>query len=349
MRTLIKTCALPLVIAGLTACGGDGGGKKTEPSSVQSSSSSSVVTVSSSQPASSVPASSAHSSSSLPEGSERTLAATNYTGYSVAEIEHCGMNISAAEKTFAIFADYDGNTQNQSLSSLSISGWNHTTNGNASEWVNLKNAGSTYNFSTSAKVNEGCNNADTLNMVLVKKIADWDRQHANGFERNILAHGYKFGDIENLVLDVKINSAKTAIPTVAALKSTYSSIGVDDSTIETLESGKVNIGIVIFDGKADTVLSATRIIELDQALFADKWIRVTIPLKDLKFCSTTNYNCTVKTPADLGNTVIAGIQFVAETKSGLVLRNHIKSWSNTTPETFKEMDLSFKKIEFQLK
>jgi hypothetical protein len=41
--------------------------------------------------------------------------------------------------------------------------------------------------------------------------------------------------------------------------------------------------------------------------------------------------------------------FVAETNSGAVLRGNINPWNTSVPETFKEVDLSFKKIEFELK
>ncbi|MET0356598.1 MAG: hypothetical protein ABW044_07445 [Cellvibrio sp.] len=333
MQFPIKNLSLALMIAGLTACGGGGdGGKKSSSSAanapIPSSSSQASVSVSSS-----LASSSAASSVAAPS-------------VSVVEIKDCGLNETKADNAYTIFADYDVSTQNQML--LNFSGWNHATNGSATEWVNLKLPGSTYNFNSAAKVNDSCNGVDALNIVLVKKIADWDHQHANGFEKTITSDGKKFGDIKNLVLDLKINSAKTFIPTVASLKSTYSPTYVNQTKIDSLDSGKVNIGITIYDGKSSTVLSASYIIELDQATVADKWVRVTIPVAAMKFCSTTNYNCSNRTLADLNSTVIAGIIFVAETKSGEVLRGDIAGWSSAVPETFKEVDVSFKKIEFQL-
>ena len=199
-------------------------------------------------------------------------------------------------------------------------------------------------------MNSSCNGVDTLNMILVKKIADWDRQHSNGFEKNILASGYKFGDIENLVIDVKINSAKTFIPDVASLKTIYASYISSASVIDTFEEGKVNIGITLQDNSNSTTsLNAAVNIQLDQTTLMDKWVRVVIPMKDMKFYSETNYTPTAKTLADLSNVVIKRALFVAETKTNEVLRNKVTTWNTATPETFKEMDLSFKKIEFQLK
>jgi hypothetical protein len=342
MQSLIKTCALSLIVAGLTACGGSGGSNDPVPTSPVSSSASSVAP-SSTPASSSAPESSAASSSaasSLPEESEKTMAATSYANYSVAEIENCGV-----DKTFAVFADYDGAAQNQSLAGLNISGWNHTTNGNTTEWANLKNTGSTYNFNGTATVNDSCNGVDTMNVVLVKKIADWDRQHSNGFERNILAHGYKFGDIENLIVDIKVNSAKTSIPSVESLKTTYASY-VGPTVIEALDEGKVNVDITLHDGG---ILFGKIIFQLDQASVSDKWVRVTIPMSTLYFYQEVDYKRTTKTANDFENVVVQRALIVGETKKGAVLRGDITSWSSSVPETFKEMDLSFKKIEFQLK
>jgi len=344
-----KLLSLAVLAAGLSACGGGSdGGKKPTPttsSSPGSSSTSSVIATSaavSSGPVSSALASS--SASSVGEG-ELAQAAVDYSTYSVAELDNCGMNISAADKTFALFADYDNAAQNQSLTALKFSGWNHTTNGNTAEWANLKHTPATYNFTATTQANESCNGVDTLDVVLVKKIADWDRQHANGFEREILAHGYTFGSIENLVVDVKINSAKTSVPSVDSLKTIYANY-VSAGTVEALDEGKVNVDITLHDGAN---LHAKAIVQLDQTTYADRWVRVTIPMNKFSFYEEINYNRTAKTQADLNSVVIKRMLVVGETKKGTVLRGNINPWTSNVPETFKEMDLSFKKFEFQLK
>ncbi|HSC68133.1 MAG TPA: hypothetical protein VLC79_10605 [Cellvibrio sp.] len=357
MQSLIKTCALPLAILGLTACGGGGGGgdKPTPASSTPASSVAASSTPATSVAPSSQPASSA-AASSVAAGNESTQAAVNYTsykgvnnatfpGYSIAKIDNCGKGISAPTKTFQVFADYDGGVQNQSLGSLEISGWNHATNGSATEWKNLKLAGSNYNFSTSAKMNSSCNDVDTIDMILVKKINDWDHQHSNGFERKIVSLGYKFGDIENIVLDLKVNSASTSIPSIETLKTTYSSY-TSASNIEALDEGKVNVDITLHDGKN---LNGKIIVQLDQTTLADQWVRVTVPMSEVYFYEEINYVRTPKPLADLSNVVIDRLLVVGETRKGAVLRGDITSWSTSIPETFKEANLSFKKIEFQLK
>lgn len=349
MQSLIKTCALPIVLLSLTACGGGGDGSKPAPSSAASS------VAPSSTPASSVAPASSIAASSVATGTEIAQTAVNYSsytaggatlpGFSIAKIENCGQGISTPEKTFGVFADYDGGVQNQSLAGLKITGWNHATNGVTTEWKNLKLAGTSYNFSTSAKVNSSCNGVDTIDMILVKKIADWDHQHSNGFERDIVSFAYKFGDIESLILDIKVNSTNTSIPSVESLKTTYASY-VSAAKIDELDQGKVNVDITLHDGAN---LFGKIIVQLDQATLADQWVRVTVPMSDVYFYQEINYNRTAKTLADLSNVVIQRMIVVGETKKGAVLRGDISSWSASVPETFKEADLSFKKIEFKLK
>lgn len=313
MQSLIKTYVLPIIVLCFFACGG---GK-----SVSSSESNAY------------------------SGKEHVQNLMNYKDYSVATIVDCGQGIAPDAKIFSLFADYDGKVQDQNLSSLNFSGWNHTTNGNATEWTNLKLTGDNYNFNNIAKANSSCNNVSTLDIVLLKKIADWNRQHSNGFECNILAKGYKFGDIKSLVFDLKINTAKTRITTVENIKKMYSNY-VNESIVDAMDNGKVNIGITLGD---NTNLNASIIFQLDQDIVGDKWVRVTIPMDKLSFYQEINYKQTSKTQADFSNVVINRMLIVGETKSGAVLRRNINSWNANIPETFKEMDVSFKKIELQLK
>lgn len=99
----------------------------------------------------------------------------------------------------------------------------------------------------------------------------------------------------------------------------------------------------------DTNLNASIIVQLDQTVLSDKWVRITIPMDKLSYYQEINYKKTTKTQADLTNVEIKRMLIVGETKSGAVLRKNITSWNANIPETFKEMDVSFKKIEFQLK
>lgn len=269
---------------------------------------------------------------------------TDSKGYLV-DIVNCDLVVASDVKTFTLFPNSDDGIYNDSLSNLNFSGWNHTTNNSVTEWTNLKLAGSNYNFDNHSKIDSSSNGFNTLKIVLLKKIADWNHQHANGFECNILASGYKFGDIEKLVFELKINSDKTNIPTVESLKNRYAGY-VNESTVDSMEDGKVNIGITLSDS---TNLNGTFIFQLDQTILSDKWVRVTIPINKLLFYQEINYNHTAKKLTDLSNVVIKRMLIVGETRNGAVLRSNINSWNDTIPETFKEIDITFKKIELQLK
>lgn len=269
----------------------------------------------------------------------------DYTGYSVDSIVNDSQMIVSDVKTFSLFPTHDGDRHDESLSSLNFSGWNHTINNSVTEWTNLKLAGNNYNFGSNSKIDSSYGIFPTLDIVLVKKIVDWNHQHANGFECNLLALGYKFGDIENLVFELKINSAKTNIPTVESLKKRYAGY-VNESTIDAMEDGKVNIGITLSDS---TNLNGTFIFQLDQTILSDKWVRVMIPMNKLSFYREINYNHSAKKLTDLSDVVINRMLIVGETKNSAVLLMNINPWNDTIPETFKEMDVSFKKIELQLK
>lgn len=353
MQSLIKTYALPVVILSLTACGGGGGGggSNTQTSSSLTSSAAVSSAAPSSAPASSVApfSSSAEASSvasSAAANAESTKTPVSYTNYSIATIDNCGQGIVAGDesKTFAIFADYESGIQNQSLATLSFYNWNHVGTSNnppiPNEWDNITQSAAAYNIPGSAAVSSDCNGVDIINAVLVKKIANWHRQHSNGFGRTITAFGQKFGDIKELVVDLRVNSAKTKVHTPETLKSVYSSYLSDTSVIDTNEAGKVNVG---FTFETSNNQRATFTIEIDQDVYADKWLRVTIPAGSLKYYQGD----TPKEASIFTNLVINNLLVVAETRTNAVLRKFISGWTDTTPppERFKELDLSFKKFE----
>jgi hypothetical protein len=281
------------------------------------------------------------------DSKENATLLKDHPGYSVFVLNHCGKNISAKPKIYRLFADYETNSQNQTIQDMT--GWNHAVNGSTTEWTSLRLHASEYNNPSKGKVNSSCNSVDSLDMILLKKYADWDHQHSNGFEFHPPKQAVTFDQIESIVLDLKINSAKTTLPTLSSLLNTYSSF-VTEAVLNQVDSGLVNIGLTFSDGVAvGASLKASTIIELDQNTLLDQWVRVKINMADLAFYSETNYVRTSKSPAEFVSVSILSALFVAETGSGLVLRNHITSWSSSTPETFKEINLSVKKIEFRLK
>lgn len=349
-KNLINISAFTLIVAGLTACGGSGGSKKSSAPASSSVAASSVA-----------PASSSSSSSIDPSAEKTTLLVTvsntisSVTGSSniqIAEINNCGVGTSQPADSFSMFADYDVATQNQALSNLS--GWSYIDTN--VKWDNVANEPAAYNFPTTTVVESNCNNIETFNTILVKKIADWENQHATGFKsETILNENITFDEIKSLTIDLKINSANTVIPTIAALKATYASTTpptyVTTDKVNSLENGKVNLDITFYQkNESLNDFRAKVIFEIDQATMSDKWLRVTIPASAIYYYLENNYSRTDKTQLDLSSVFIKGAIVVAETKRGDTLRNDIQdAWVVTTPETFKEVDVSFKKIELNLK
>lgn len=281
------------------------------------------------------------------------------TTHTISLLNNCGQGVTAPGNGYSFIGDYNTAQSNQALSLGNK--WNHTVTKPGIEWANTQFAAnpSTYNIPANGKANDSCNNVDTLDVVLVKKYANWNEGHSNGFEpNNLLSQNINFGKIASIVLDVKVNAARTLVPTQAALIKTYNTDAsgkpylTAQNNITAVDNNKVNLAFTLQDNGASTVLSASDIIEINQSMFLDQWIRVVIDMSKIKYCSTTNYNCTAKTPTDLANTLISKLTVVAESSSGGVLRGSMPNvtdtqWNSFTvvPETFKEIDVSIKKLE----
>jgi len=263
--------------------------------------------------------------------------------YSLARIDHCGMTSYGDKNGYSLF---DGNEAGLDHigSKSTLSSWNHAGNGSTTEWIGLKQPATTYDLQSHSQPTASCNNAKSLSMVLVKKIADWDHQHVNGIEYHIDGANLSFGDVQALVLDISVDSKNTFIPTPTQLRTIYKN-DVPPSVIDKLDAGKVNIGLTL---NGEQNLRASIIIEVDQATLSDQRIRVTIPIKAMKFYQEVNYRRTPQAFADLAHVGVKGLLIVAETKSGSVLRHDIANWSESVPETFKEIGISIQKIEFKV-
>lgn len=271
---------------------------------------------------------------------------TTFPHFTLAKINGCGQSMEKPNKVYDIFADYDSKSVNAPIQQTA--GWNHTSNGSTTEWTRLKAPAAAFDYTDSiAKADETCEGVDSIRITLAKKINNTTHQHSNGFESGFTDQHLHFSDVESLVFDVKVNSAGTSIPSLASLNEIYGTY-VSPSVINDMDNGLVNIGFTFYDGFEKTTINASTIIEIDQQRWIDQWVRITIPLKTMKFYSEINYVKTPKTFEDIAATEIAGLRVVGETKTGQVLRKKIADWSPSIPETFKEAALSIKKIELRL-
>jgi hypothetical protein len=151
--------------------------------------------------------------------------------------------------------------------------------------------------------------------------------------------------MEALVLDIRIDSRNTHIPSPLQLKKTYAN-NAPLSAIDELDAGKVNLGITL---NGEDNLLASAIVEVDQQTLSDQWLRITIPVKTMTFYQEVNYQRTHKEYVDLADHLITTLLIVSETHSGSVLRKRIEMWNSSIPESFKETGIAFRKIEFRLK
>jgi len=258
-------------------------------------------------------------------------------GYSIEMIDHCGVKPSKSSQDFILFDD----TLNR------LSGWSHAKNVqglslNADEYTSEVVPAST------------CNQVPVYQNVLVKKYANWDTQHVNGIEPQFAQDKVKLSQIDSIVLEFKVSSNKSTIPSKMDVSKLYSSF-LDSGQLSELDDNKINFGITIFEAgfndQSTASLNANVFLELDQSNYFDKWVKVVIPASSLNYFTEQNWGATEIDPADFGDTTILGLRINPETQTGKVVRHNTNdTWeSNTPPEAFKEMNVAFKKVALVLK
>jgi hypothetical protein len=263
--------------------------------------------------------------------------------YTIEKIQDCGTQEANNQAKLTLF-DHQNNR---------LYGWSHIMDG-PKEFDGLKLTAADYKVSAAnSQTDPTCNNNTIFQTVLVKKYADWDRQHLNGIEPQFLYEGITFGQVESIVLELKVNSAASSFLTSAELKTLYGGY-LTDEQLAAWDTGKVNLGITLFekgfDNQSTPSFTGAIIIEIDPEKYADQWLRLTIPAANLTYFEEMNY---APTPANLddfaGNTIL-GLRINPETKNGSVIRSYLQDdFDDTVPENFKEMALSFAKVEIVLK
>lgn len=279
------------------------------------------------------------------------------TGFTLQRIDNCGANDVASAKSFVVF---DNNVN-------SVTGWNHA--GTASyaapyDKLSLTSASdrALYNVPGVTDIDPTCNDSKTQSLVLIKKLADWDKQHSNGIEPSVAAAGRTFADADKIVIELKINSAKTKLQTKAQLKTIYGST-LTDTQYDELDMGKPTFGISLVNAKpaaeADMV-EFQRFVEIDPAIWADKWMRITIPVEQMDMFTDVNWKRTPTTVTAQAATIVDRLRINPEIygsrttdpfKWGNVIRNLVGGPDDPTfaalklPETFRELGITVKKIE----
>jgi mono/diheme cytochrome c family protein len=272
-------------------------------------------------------------------------------GYSIATIGNCGVNSNAAIQS-TVF--------NATLNNLD--GYTNITAGNAVfADLSLGSNNPLYQVPGVSATDATCNNISTQTMVLVKKYGDWNVQHANGIEISLANQNQTFADIDNIVIEFKVNS-DSVILSKAELMLKYGTL-ITDAQYDELDQGKAVFAVSILGPNTGTNVQAERYIEIDQAVLADQWVRVTIPFAQMDLFTDQVWIKAPTTIAEQASTVADRIQINPDvlgiktipTTYGDVIRNLLGGPDDAAyaamniPESFKELSITVKNIEIQWK
>ena len=231
-----------------------------------------------------------------------------------------------------------------------LDGWNHI-DVDSDEFKTLKLDNKDYQIGDGKFTAETeCNGIKVQNAILAVKLNDWTRQHANGFETAISTDNINFTRISHVMIDLRINQDKTHIPSVDFLHQRYAK-HVEKQLLDTFDNGKVNLAITLFENGAldqsTSSLNAQYLLEVDQQKYFDQWLRILIPINQFDVYQEKEYTRSPDTIANNAETLIGGFRITSETSHGKQLRNLLgDNWNESFPETFKEVSISFRRIEF---
>lgn len=278
-------------------------------------------------------------------------------GFALASVESCMEGAAPGANTTTVFED-------QGEVAGGLTGWSHVAANAGGEFDGLamETDSALYAIPGPVAADSTCGSAETMRAVLVKKYGNWDHQHANGLEPSLTMQNKTFSDVDSIVLEFKINSDNTVLPSAEYLTAQYDQLTATE--IGQLDSGKVNLAISIIGprtemdhAEGDIVGQAERYIEIDPVNF-DQWLRVTIPFESMNFYSMDDYVKTLSDLSALASTPVDVLQINPEiygnrrSPSDLgTFGNVVRNFDSTdySPEVFKEIDITIKKVEVNWK
>lgn len=350
----------------LSACSGG-----SQPPKASSSVAQPVSSVASSSVPSTVPSSSAMASSSDPiMSSVSSVSSVDRVSSSVAP---SSATTSSAAPSYAwtiekIDCDFDDGFSGDAMVLFDGSGnfdgnfFNKTFT--TAEYANLSRPGNSADYTlTSSLVKDGTCGWDIQQGTWLKKIVHDNgmNQHSNGWSRLGFANGRTIGDIESIVLELRINSNLSNIPSKQDLLDTLVPTITADQ-VDQLDNGKFNLAITLGNPDASgSEIRAEAYLEIDQDFYRDEWVRITIPKDTLYFWKDANWQ---KTPVDAATAYLTTPTRIAlnpETKGSGLAPTHgytvrdfygYSKWGNNPPnpkpqEDFKEMNISIRTFEIR--
>lgn len=221
-------------------------------------------------------------------------------------------------------------------------GWSHINDPNkASDFNGLKQPLSAYAVRRdNLRTDASCNGEKTYNAILVKKLHTWNNTHANGLETGV--DGVPVSEIESLVVELKLNSARSVIPSPKHIRSVYPRL--TQRQLRNLDRGLANIDLVFSAGE----LRSNKVVTIDPAKYADQWVRITIPIEKMNYYREVDYKRTYTTFQTAKNHRYTGLIINAESQSRKTVQHLMDGKAGAAP-LFKELDISIRRIGYVLK
>lgn len=240
-----------------------------------------------------------------------------------------------ATKTPANASQYSPSLVLYDMHTNKLGGWNHTLNF-AEEFVGLQRSVEHYQVSS-----ETTKTQDFYATTLVKKLGDWNHQHANGLIADLTDDKVFFSQVAGIEIKLKIDSASSHIPSKADILAIYGQL-LTAEQLSQLDDENVYLSFALVGPMSATMtFNGDYLLKLDTASQIDQWLRVTIPTSHLTIYSEEHYQEQPITFAAAQNQAITGLRIMAETASTKVIRNLLlDKFNHNTPKLFKEIKLN---------
>lgn len=221
-------------------------------------------------------------------------------------------------------------------------GWSHINDPTkAADFTGLQQPLSAYSISSNnLSIDASCEGEKTYSALLVKKLHTWNNTHANGLETNI--DGRAIAEIESLIVELKLNSARSLIPSAQQIRAVYPRL--TRKQLRNLDRGMANIDLVFSAGK----LRSNKILSIDPNKYADKWLRITIPMESMNYYQEVDYKRTYSPHQAAKNQRFTSLIINAESRYRKTVQ-HLQDDKAGAVQLFKELDISIYRIAYVMK
>jgi len=203
-------------------------------------------------------------------------------------------------------------------------------------------------YQLSYSVLSPCNQPKSLATTLVKKVANWQRQHGNGLEFNLASSNTTFASVGSLHLRLKLNTRHSQLPNNTEVGSALAPF-ISDEILTDLDDENGYLRFTFYGrNHANTDVATIYgdiILRLSPIEHGDHWLNISIPFSDLSYSSQINYQAQPATTEQLTQEPIKGLLITAETKNGKTLRHYLlDDFPKNAPEITKEIAIEIEQI-----